>query len=52
MKEEVLRLQNVTQIEDGVTFLQNFNLYVFKGEIMGLLCLNDLGKEAHKSYLP
>lgn len=46
MKEEVLRLQNVTQIEDGVTFLQNFNLYVFKGEIMGLLCLNDLGKEA------
>ncbi len=46
MKEEILRLQNVTQIEDGVTFLQNFNLYVFKGEIMGLLCLNDLGKEA------
>lgn len=45
MKEEVLRMERVTQIVDGVTLLDNFNLHIFKGEIMGLVCINAHGKE-------
>lgn len=46
MKEEILRLERVTQIVDGVTLLDNFNLHIFKGEIMGLVCINAHGQEA------
>ncbi|HHY41474.1 MAG TPA: sugar ABC transporter ATP-binding protein [Thermoanaerobacterales bacterium] len=46
MKQEIFRLERVTQIIDGVTVLDNFSMHIFKGEIMGLLCLNDHGKEA------
>lgn len=46
MREEIFRLERVTQIVDGVTLLDNFNLHIFKGEIMGLVCINAHGKEA------
>ncbi|WP_312643618.1 ATP-binding cassette domain-containing protein [Hydrogenoanaerobacterium sp.] len=46
MKEEIIRLERVTQIVDGVTLLDNFNLHIFKGEIMGLLSINVHGQEA------
>jgi ribose transport system ATP-binding protein len=46
MKEEILRLENLTQVKDEVLLLDNFNLHIFKGEIMGLVCLNDHGRNS------
>ncbi|MGG0717979.1 ATP-binding cassette domain-containing protein [Robertmurraya massiliosenegalensis] len=46
MKNEILRLDRVTSKKDDSTFLDNFNLHIFKSEIMGLLCLNTTGKES------
>lgn len=45
MREEVLRLENVTQIADGVTLLEDVNLQIYKGEIMGLICINYGGQD-------
>ena len=45
MKEEVLRLEKVTRIVDGVTLLDNFNLHIYQGEIMGLVCINAHGEK-------
>jgi ribose transport system ATP-binding protein len=44
MREEILRMENVTSGSEGVTFLNNVNLHVFKGEIMGLIPINVQGK--------
>jgi ribose transport system ATP-binding protein len=46
MKDEVLRLDQVTTLQNGVTLLDHFNLHIFKGEIMGLVCQNENGKES------
>lgn len=46
MKKEILRMDRVTHIQKGVTLLENFNIHVFSGEIMGLLCINRHGLEA------
>lgn len=46
MRNEVIRLDKVTQIVDGVTLLGDMNLQIFQGEIMGLLCINAYGQEA------
>lgn len=46
MKDEVLRMERVTCIKEGVTLLQNFNLNIYRGEILGLLCVNDNGLES------
>jgi len=46
MKQEIIRLDRITQILDGVTLLDNLNLHIFKSEIFGLLCINNNGKEA------
>ena len=43
MREEVLRLGRVTCLEQGVVQLENFNLQIFRGEIMGLLAVNSHG---------
>lgn len=43
MKNETLRMNHVTLMEEGVMRLNDFNLYVFSGEILGLLLLNDRG---------
>ncbi len=44
MKEEILRIANVTRILDGITYLDNINFNIFKGEIMGLIPLDNHGK--------
>jgi len=46
MKTEILRLERVTIKEEDTTPLDNFNLNIFKSEIMGLVCLNITGKES------
>lgn len=43
MREEVLRLERVTCLEQGVVQLENFNLQIFRGEIIGLLAVNSHG---------
>lgn len=44
MKDEILRMENVTSESEGITFLDNINLHIFKGEIMGLIPINIQGK--------
>jgi ribose transport system ATP-binding protein len=46
MKNEIIRLERVTQIVDEVTLLDQLNLHIFQGEIMGLVCINAQGLEA------
>ncbi|MEG0640580.1 MAG: sugar ABC transporter ATP-binding protein [Clostridia bacterium] len=46
MRSEVLRLERITYREQGITQLNNFNLNVFHGEIMGLLPINNHGLAA------
>lgn len=45
MREEILRMENVTKVYDGVTFLDNVNLQIYKGEVMGLIPINRQGKD-------
>lgn len=45
MKNEVLRMDNVITEDDSKTDLSNFNLHIFSGEIMGLIAINEHGKE-------
>ena len=35
MKQEILRFENVTRQVDGAVYLDNFNFYMTKGEIVG-----------------
>lgn len=46
MKSEALRMNHVTYLEDGNMLLNDFNLHVFTGEILGLLLLNSHGLSA------
>lgn len=45
MKEEILRIQNVSKAIDGVLYLDNINFHIYKGEILGLLSLNYHGRD-------
>ena len=45
MKYEILRLDKVTRIIDGLTLLDEFNLHIFQGEIMGLVGINAHGQK-------
>ncbi len=45
MREEVLRIENVIRIIDGITYLDNVHFYIFQGEILGLIPLDNHGKE-------
>lgn len=44
MRDEILRIENVTIQSEGVTYLDNLNLNIYKGEIMGLIPLNRHGE--------
>ena len=44
MRKEILRMENVTKSYDGVTYLENFNMQIYKGEVMGLIPINRHGK--------
>ena len=51
MKQEILRFENVTRQVDGAVYLDNFNFYMTKGEIVGMLSVNDRGKkESFESF--
>lgn len=43
MKKEVLRISNATLEEGGITFLNNLNMYITQGEIVGLIARSYLG---------
>ncbi len=45
MKKEILRMVNVISEDPDRTNLDNFNLHMFQGEIMGLIGVNDYGKD-------
>ena len=46
MRNEVLRLEKVNLREQGVTLLDNLNLHIFEGEIMGLVPIDTHGLSA------
>jgi ABC-type sugar transport system, ATPase component len=46
MKNEILRMERITTIQNEVIQLDNLNLHIFQGEIMGLVCMNENGKES------
>ena len=43
MRQEVLRMEHVTYTEQDITMLQDWNINIFEGEIMGLLPIDALG---------
>lgn len=43
MRQEVLRIERVTYTEHGITKLENFQLQIYKGEIMGMIPINGHG---------
>lgn len=43
MKKEIFRMERVTYKEQEVVFLEDFNLQIYKGEIMGMLMVNAHG---------
>lgn len=45
MREETFRMEHVTTQDAGRTNLHDFHLHIFKGELVGLLCIDDHGKE-------
>ncbi len=46
MRPEILRLEKIITVENGVTLLNHFNLHLFRGEIMGLIAINVHGLES------
>lgn len=46
MKEELIRLEKIVKRTNNVLLLDDFNLNIFKGEILGLLSLNTVGKDS------
>lgn len=46
MKQEIIRLDRVTLLQDEVTLLDDLNLHIFEGEVMGLICINANGQDA------
>lgn len=46
MREEILRMERVTYREQGVTLLDNFNMTIWAGEILGLVPANHFGLTA------
>lgn len=51
MREEILRMNQVTYVSQGVVRLDNFSLTVRAGEILGLVPINNDGLEALFSLL-
>ncbi len=45
MREELLRIENVSKTVENVVYLDNINFHMYKGEIMGLIPLNNHGKD-------
>lgn len=45
MKEEILRMENITCKVGQEMFLDNLNLYIFRGEILGLIATSAKGRD-------
>lgn len=45
MREEILRVERVTQKKNGNVSLDDINFYIYKGEVMGLIFLTSQGKK-------
>ena len=43
MREEVFRMERVTRTEHGIVKLEDFQLQIYKGEILGLIPINAHG---------
>lgn len=43
MRQEIFRMERVTYTDNGITWLEDFNLQIYKGEIMGLIPINAHG---------
>lgn len=43
MRQEVFRMERVTYIDNGIKRLEDFNLQIYQGEIMGLIPINAHG---------
>lgn len=46
MREEALRIEQVTLFENEIPVLDNITLNLFEGEILGLICVNFRGQDA------
>lgn len=46
MKEELIRLEKIVKQSNDTLLLDDFNLNIFKGEILGLFSLNTVGKSS------
>lgn len=46
MREEIFRMERVTYLDRDIVYLEDFNLQIFKGEIMGMLTVNAHGLSA------
>lgn len=51
MKQEIFRMERVTFQEHEVILLDDFNLQIFQGEIVGMLCVNSHGMLAFLKLL-
>ena len=45
MKNEIMRMERITYVDKGVTKLEDFNLQVYEGEILGFIPVNSHGLE-------
>ena len=43
MREEILRMERVTYLEQGTPQLENFSMTLWEGEILGLIPVNHQG---------
>jgi len=46
MRQEIFRMERVTYTEQGIKKLENFNMQIYAGEVMGLIPVNAHGKNA------
>lgn len=51
MRKEILRMERVTYIVDEVIMLEDFNLHIYQGEILGMVPLNSHGLTEFLSLL-
>ncbi|MCI8549328.1 MAG: sugar ABC transporter ATP-binding protein [Lachnospiraceae bacterium] len=51
MRRETFRMERVTYIEQGIPQIEDFNLQIYEGEIMGLLLINAYGIQAFLKLL-
>lgn len=46
MRQEIFRMERVTYVEKGMTQLEDFNLQIYRGEVMGVIPVNGHGLAA------